>query len=485
MPKSNREDLLRRLLGAPPAAAPDPPPPAEDDAPVETVAAWDPFPLDALPEPLRTFTAEGATALDVDPSFVALPALAATAGCIGNTRLLWLKSDFPVPAILWTAVVARSGSRKSAGFKLATRHLMELQHNWIAAYRGQEDEWKEEMRAFERQYAQSARAGGQWEMPAPKKPAARRILSTNITEESVVEILEENPRGILIPREELAGWIAGMSKYTSGVRDTSTWLELYEAGTFVVDRKQAEKRIRSVRRASCSITGTATPGTLLRSLTPEYMDAGVGGRFNYAHPPEREIRWTDAELDPRVKGEYHRLLDALMELDFDRAGGDLLPVEHRLGRDAANKYQAWFVRFGRDAVSSENNDYVRDANSKLLGVAGRLALLYHVCRYAYRHARGLDFDEGDVAADAVDAGCRLADWFAGQNRRVYTARTVDADLVADIRKLGDQATVRELMRAGKFKTADAATAFLDGLVKARKGEWKKDKQKRYFFLYPG
>jgi hypothetical protein len=50
-----------------------------------------PFPVEALPEPFGSFVSAGATAIGCDPSFVALPLLAALAAAIGNTRRLMLK----------------------------------------------------------------------------------------------------------------------------------------------------------------------------------------------------------------------------------------------------------------------------------------------------------------------------------------------------------------------------------------------------------
>jgi len=64
-----------------------------------------PFPVEALPEPVRGFVDAGARAIGCDPSFVALPLLAALASAVGNTRRLRLKRGWLVPPILWTSVV--------------------------------------------------------------------------------------------------------------------------------------------------------------------------------------------------------------------------------------------------------------------------------------------------------------------------------------------------------------------------------------------
>ncbi len=49
------------------------------------------FPVDALPFPLKEYISQGALALGCDPSYLALPALAVVASCVGNTRTIRLK----------------------------------------------------------------------------------------------------------------------------------------------------------------------------------------------------------------------------------------------------------------------------------------------------------------------------------------------------------------------------------------------------------
>ena len=67
-----------------------------------------PFPVDALPEPIRGFVSDGAKAIGCDASFVALPLLTVLAAAIGNTRRIQLKRGWTAPAIIWTAIVGHS-----------------------------------------------------------------------------------------------------------------------------------------------------------------------------------------------------------------------------------------------------------------------------------------------------------------------------------------------------------------------------------------
>ena len=67
--------------------------------PVEAYAA---FPVHTLPEPVGELIRRGAEAIGCDPAYVALPALAALASAIGDTRRIRLKHGWSEPAVLWT-----------------------------------------------------------------------------------------------------------------------------------------------------------------------------------------------------------------------------------------------------------------------------------------------------------------------------------------------------------------------------------------------
>ena len=90
------------------------------------------FPVECFPVPVREYVQSQARDLDCDESAVALPVLAALASSIGSTRRIRLKRDWTEPAVLWTAIVADSGTRhrpplEAAVEPLNTRQLREFQ----------------------------------------------------------------------------------------------------------------------------------------------------------------------------------------------------------------------------------------------------------------------------------------------------------------------------------------------------------------------
>src|SRR5262249_19012905 len=91
------------------------------------IAAYQPFPVDLLPELVRGYVTASAAAVGCAPVFIGLPMLAAIASAIGNSRRIALKRRWTEPAILWTLTIATSGGHKSPGFDAATLPIRKRQ----------------------------------------------------------------------------------------------------------------------------------------------------------------------------------------------------------------------------------------------------------------------------------------------------------------------------------------------------------------------
>ena len=69
----------------------------EPAALLEPPAPYVPFPIECLPEPVRSFVLGGSKSIGCDPSFIALPVLSMVAAAIGNSRRLCIKRGWIEP----------------------------------------------------------------------------------------------------------------------------------------------------------------------------------------------------------------------------------------------------------------------------------------------------------------------------------------------------------------------------------------------------
>ncbi|MEX0585722.1 MAG: DUF3987 domain-containing protein, partial [Pirellulales bacterium] len=90
-------------------------------------AVFQPIPVEQLPPLLREYVTLGAEAIVCDPSFIAVPLLTAAAAAIGNTRRIVVKQGWAEPAIVWSAIVADSGSAKSPALDRALQPMRDVE----------------------------------------------------------------------------------------------------------------------------------------------------------------------------------------------------------------------------------------------------------------------------------------------------------------------------------------------------------------------
>jgi hypothetical protein len=452
----------------------DPPADAPRDNPGPPLP-YVPFPVAELPRPLSTFVTEAAAAIGCAHAMVALPAIAAAGALIGNSRTIRLNRRWQEPCVFWACVVADSGTLKSPALDMAVLPLHRLQERLKAEYAMRLDEYEANYELWkERKRHDAANAG-----PEPDKPVMGRVVCSDITVERLAELLEQNPRGLLCSRDELAAWFASFTRYkgATGGSDLPTWLSMHRAGPLIVDRKTSVKQTLLIPRAAVSVTGTIQPGILAKAVRGDFLDSGLVARLLLAMPPKQRKKWRDVDVDPATDEAYERLLDGLFRLNFGADGnGEHVPVVLSLDADAR---KAWGIFYDDFAGEQADADGARAATlSKLEGYAARFALLHHVCEHV---AAGLD-ERTPVRAQSVAAGINLARWFAREAERVY-ATFAETEAERGLRRLaewiaarGGEVTVRSVQGSlrGRFPTAMDARTALDTLAAAGLGEWVRE-----------
>jgi hypothetical protein len=412
-----------------------------------------PFPLVCLPPVLREYVDAAAAAIGCDVSLVALPALAVAAGCIGNRRAIQLRRGWREPAVLWAITIVRSGGAKSPGFAAAVDPLLEYQM----------DGWDAYQRA-----KQEAKANEEEE---PKPPPC--FTTSDATIEAVGELLRDNPRGLLLARDELDGWFQGFTRHQkNGATDRPHWLELYSARGFRLDRITRNRGPLAVRRACCSICGTIQPAVLARALDAEALGAGLGARFLLAMPPIRKRVWTEAEVAEELGERYARLLQNLLRLRPEEET-KRKPQLLTLAPAAKSAWVEWFNSWGE--LQYNASDERSAVLAKLEGGAARLALLHHVVAHV-----AVDADDcRPVGELSIRSGITLAEWFSAEAERVYAVLRETEDqrqqreLIEWIKRHGDETTDQHLRDSwrGRYPRTEDAESALDELAEAEAGSW--------------
>jgi len=427
---------------------------------------WEPFPVALLPEPVGAFVAEAAEALSTDPVFIAFPLLASAAATIGNRRRIELWSGWREPPILWLATVADSGSMKSPAADKSLAFIRARQDAAFKVFRAAladyETEKREHDRASRRRDAEAA--------APPERPVAERMLVDDVTIEGLGPILEQNPAGVLLARDELSGWIEGFDRYSGGRGggEAARWLSCYGAAPLTVDRKLSGTLY--IPAAAVSIVGTIQPRVLARVVGSRHVDNGLAMRFMLASPPKRMKEIPAGDVGFATVEAVRSMFETLAAI---RPADDGSPRVIDLEPEAAEAWRAFYREHAAEQFNASGP--VGSMLAKAEGWAARLALVFHLVAQA-----GSDPTRGDrVRVDSIEAAVGLARWAAREWQRVFEGLqrgTIEADdtgLRDWIAARGGVATARDVARGlAKYRGPGAAEAALHRLAKAGAAEWQ-------------
>lgn len=417
--------------------------------------AWDPYPCELLPGWARLYVEEAALANAVDPSWIALSLLVSSAALIGRTRVVELENGHTEPAVLWGAVAGGSGSRKSAAVKAGAYGFGKV------AIRARE-EYERALTSWNTENADRPKSQRE------QYPPRLRPEIDDATVEAVVQALQDNPRGLLLLRDELGGFLAGIGEYKKGsMADAARWCSMYDAARVVVDRK-TEHYHAYVAAAAVSLLGGIQPATL-RALygetgsEQEHVELGLVPRLMFAMPPEvpRAPPRHRVPKERKVAAEEcaHRLWYELrMRAD---ARNRQVPTTVRLEAAAEDDY--WrFWQAQEDARRAEPDPCLAAVLSKSTGLALRLALVL-----AYLEGQPAMLSTADL-----QLGIELAKWHAREARRVaFLFRGSEADHVAlkvlDWIQRNPGRTARDIQAHVRgIKNADEGGRILEALEQA-------------------
>lgn len=442
-----------------------------------TPLVFQPFPIDALPDPVAAFVTNAAEVMGVDPVSVAVPLLVTMAGAVGNTRVVRLKRGWREPAILRGVLIQESGQRKSPPLEVALQFTRHRQQVAFRCYEEMKYQFDQDMQEYQKDLV-AWRKGKNGGIPpeVPKAPVCERFIVSDVTVQAVGALLAENPRGLLLARDELAGFFGDFDKFSnSRGGDAPFWLETYDARGVTIDRKTGDPKTLYIPRASVSIAGTIQPDIARRVFCAEHFKSGQIPRFLLAMPPRRMRIWSEAEIREDLTQAMQRIFEFLFDLsmhqpDADDPEQDVCPETVSLGAEAKAAFLAFFEEHGTLLNAATGDEAA--ALSKLEAICARLALILH-CVWMATVRCEMDVP---LAEDTMQRAVALTRWFRFETLRVYRILGADVEqeqqrtLYEQIESMGGNIELRTWYRS-KNLSKEAAEKQLQALVDAGLAQW--------------
>ncbi len=384
---------------------------------------------------------------------IALPVLVAAGAAIGTTRQVMAKQDHGEYPILWGVIVAKTGCRKSPALDKALDPIREIEDQWVAEDDPRQERYKTELLVYKKDLKAWEKDGGIADPPnEPSVLPVRRLVVSDITVEALAPKLLDNPRGLRMAKDELAGWFESFGRYSSNRSgDKEQWLEMYGGRRITVDRKSKETPPIRVPRAAVSVCGTIQPSVLERMLTDENRENGFAARFLFAYPPDWIAGYSDYEIPSKVKKEFRATFERLTQ--FRHKDGTREPQKIPLSPEAKAAYRCFmeYTQLIMQKMDPDADD-LRAAWEKLRGCVLRMALIIHCLRDAEQDCTLKDSWSIDV--ESFNAARSLVEWFGNEAARAYGLFAESEDdrtlrmLEEWIERHGGNSTIAKINRSG-------------------------------------
>lgn len=396
------------------------------------------------------------------PDYVMAALLGVCGSLIGNTRWPSPWAGWAEPPVVWSVIIGNPSAGKSPAMDAVLVPLKRVERAMREAAQSELTEWRakaEVAKLAESAWKESVKAAIKAGDEPPARPSSAdpgvephmpRLAVSDATVEKLAVIMAGQPRGTLMARDELAGWLGNMSRYSGG-SDRPFWLEAYGGRAFSVERMGRDPVY--IDRLTIGVLGGIQPDRL-RSLLMKTDDDGLLARFLPVWPHPAPVKRPDALHDEAfAENALRRLLTLNMPTDEE------------------GHQRPWFVPFADDArdLLDRFRQFVREQEAdadglllsfigKLPGMAVRLSLVLGMMEWASGEAD----EPHSITVDHFGRAAHLvSEYLLPMSRRSYADRAGNPAqrsaraLAALIREAGwKQFTARDVRRKQRAHLQD-------------------------------
>ncbi len=321
----------------------------------------EPFSLLQLPMPLMDYIYEVADLQQSSLDFIAISALCGLSAVIGNGVRVAPKqhANWKIVPNLWGAIVGEPSTMKTDTMEAALARLDVFQEEWhqewlkkkeqqekkdILSELDKREKKKQAYKALKDQDEEQALALlsqtlEHKESEEDDSSIKRRLIVNDVTVEKLGELLKENPRGLLLVRDELAGFLSNLARkeYQS---DRSFYLTAFNGNkSYTYDR--IGRGTIFIPNATVSIIGGIQPARIIPIIQDMHRginDDGLMQRFQMLiFPDERQEQlWVDRPPNQKAWESYQRIFRSLYDKPL---GSPKYPITIRFSAEAQEMFR--------------------------------------------------------------------------------------------------------------------------------------------------
>lgn len=383
-----------------------------------------------LPEAIRAYVLDIADRQQSLPDFVAVAAIVGLSSLLGCKALICPKQldSWEVTPNLWGALIGRPSTMKSPSMKEALKPLWEFDVKAAQEFKVEIQNYEAELELLKlekntsKDLAKEALKSNNREearkiLNSPNyitQPVRQRLIINDATVEKLGELLNENPNGLLLVRDELFGLLAKLNKEEFQA-ERAFYLECFDGnGHYIYDR--IGRGTIDIKNCTLSIIGGIQPSkiaTLVRDAIRGTSDDGLIQRFQLAIWPDDvgSWDWIDRAPNKKARESYNAAFKTLYELNFKTDNGE--PRLFRFTEEAQELFIDWMREIQAAARSIETHPALESHMLKMPQTIASLALLFEI----------VDGGRKTVGIEATAQALEWADYLLSHANRLYSIAT--------------------------------------------------------------
>ena len=434
------------------------------------------FPIWVLPIKIQEIARVTSECLGYPLDFISSSLCFAMSVAIGNTHMVKIKDGWSECAILYVAIVGKAGTNKSHPLSFAMKPLLDHDAN-------ESRKFKELFKTYQDTISLSKKEREERGIfETSDQPIQKKFIVSDITQESLSYIHEQNKRGICLYVDELKSWINNFNRYAKGSEE-QFWLSVFSGKPIIIDRRGFTNSV-SIKRSFIGVIGSIQHGLLKDLAKGDRSDSGFLDRILFVIPRDlRKKYWSLQDLPSHITPLWSNILNEIIKLNFAvDQNDDPVPLELPFESQAKKKLYEW-QRYNTDLCNKEPNEKLVGMYSKLEIYAIRFCLIIQIIRWVCKEA-----DKECIDLQSVESAIELTEYFRTSAKNVQlilNSTMVLENMTSDKIKLyealpTDFATAEGAKIAGALSfTKDGFNRFLNEAKNGLLDNYRHGRYKKY------
>lgn len=364
------------------------------------------FPLEIFPKAIRDIIEALEEYENYNVDFTAASFLTVFAAAMGNTWSVRFMTGWVSRPIIYMVLVGSPSCGKTPPLQQAVAPLLKLDGEYDVLY-------CKEMETFRRWERMSAKQRERYSLPEEMKMPQRKChVVVDSTVEALIGALRDNPRGVLIYKDEIDSLLSNFNRYNGS--DEGYFLSLFSGTPFKYSRKSSNEHI-FLSNPYCSIIGSTQPGRLGEQFGGKRMMNGFSSRFLKVYPEiDKMPSWNDTAMPDGVLEEWERIIRKVVTVtpSTDQEG-KATSIELMFSQEAKLRVIQWKDEVNNKAYAETDSDAVRALCGKLETYLVRFCLVIQIMH-------GICGESGmnEIEPKTAELAIRLTEYFRNMESRI-------------------------------------------------------------------